>query len=87
MTNPVSMLGLATAVPPYVLEQVEIARRAETAFADTFARFPQLAEVQEHRHRAPLFGAPHRLVRARARLDRADDRVSRQRDRILHRGG
>jgi alkylresorcinol/alkylpyrone synthase len=45
MTDPVSMLGLATAVPPYALEQVEIARRAETAFADTFARFPQLAEV------------------------------------------
>src|SRR3984957_2497695 len=45
MTDPVSMLGLATAVPPYALEQAEIARRAETAFADTFARFPQLAEV------------------------------------------
>jgi alkylresorcinol/alkylpyrone synthase len=45
MTLSVSMLGLATAVPPHALEQTEVARRAETAFADTFARFPQLADV------------------------------------------
>jgi len=45
MTNPVAMLGLATAVPPHVLEQAEVARRAETAFGDTFVRFPQLADV------------------------------------------
>jgi alkylresorcinol/alkylpyrone synthase len=45
MTRPVAMLGLATAVPPHVLEQTEVARRAEAAFGDTFARFPQLADV------------------------------------------
>jgi alkylresorcinol/alkylpyrone synthase len=45
MTDPVSMLGLATAVPPYVLEQAEVAIRAEAIFGNTFARFPQLAEV------------------------------------------
>ena len=45
MTGPVAMLGLATAVPPHLIEQAEVARRAEIAFADTFARFPQLAEV------------------------------------------
>jgi alkylresorcinol/alkylpyrone synthase len=45
MTEPVSLLGLGTAVPPYVLEQAEIARRATTAFADAFTRFPQLVDV------------------------------------------
>jgi alkylresorcinol/alkylpyrone synthase len=45
MTAPVSMLGLATAVPPHALDQTEVARRAEAMFGHTLARFPQLAEV------------------------------------------
>jgi alkylresorcinol/alkylpyrone synthase len=45
MTDAVALLGLATAVPPHMLEQADVARRAESAFADTFARFPQLADV------------------------------------------
>ncbi len=41
----VSILSLATAVPPHVIEQDEAARRARAMFARAFARFPQLNDV------------------------------------------
>src|SRR5690242_15144518 len=45
MDQPVSLLGLATAVPPHVLEQQDVAARAREIFKPLFARFPQLDEV------------------------------------------
>jgi alkylresorcinol/alkylpyrone synthase len=45
MTTPVSVLGLASAVPPHVLDQTEVAQRARAIFGPTFARFPKLADV------------------------------------------
>jgi alkylresorcinol/alkylpyrone synthase len=45
MTAPVSVLGLASAVPAHVLDQKEVAERARAIFAPTFARFPKLADV------------------------------------------
>jgi alkylresorcinol/alkylpyrone synthase len=43
-----SVLGLATAVPPFPIEQGDAARRAHVIFADTFARYPKLADVFAH---------------------------------------
>jgi alkylresorcinol/alkylpyrone synthase len=45
MTRPVSVLGLATAVPPYCIEQADAACRAREMFAPLFERFPNLADV------------------------------------------
>jgi alkylresorcinol/alkylpyrone synthase len=45
MTTPVSVLGLASAVPAHVLDQKEVAQRAHAIFAPTFARFPTLSDV------------------------------------------
>ena len=45
MDNPVSLLGLSTAVPPHVLDQKDIAERAVDIFGPMFDRFPQLTEV------------------------------------------
>src|SRR3989304_9807388 len=45
MVGPVSLLAVATAVPPYVLDQREVAERARGVFKPLFARFPQLADV------------------------------------------
>jgi alkylresorcinol/alkylpyrone synthase len=45
MTTPVSLLGLASAVPPHVLDQKDVARRACAMFGPTFTRFPQLVDV------------------------------------------
>jgi alkylresorcinol/alkylpyrone synthase len=45
---PVSVLGLATAVPPFVVDQQEVARRAGEVFGPTFERFPGLIEVFAH---------------------------------------
>ena len=45
MTVPVSLLGLATAVPRFVLEQDDIAARAREIFGPLFKRFPQLDDV------------------------------------------
>jgi len=42
---PVSVLSLATAVPPHQLDQTDVAQRARRIFARTFARFPQLEDV------------------------------------------
>jgi len=44
-TAPVSVLGLATAVPDHVLEQSAVADFAQRIYAKAFARYPKLAEV------------------------------------------
>ncbi len=44
-TAPVSVLGLATAVPDHVLEQSAVADMARRIYAKTFARYPKLADV------------------------------------------
>jgi alkylresorcinol/alkylpyrone synthase len=45
MQVPVALLSLATAVPPHVLEQSDVAARARDIFKSLFARFPQLDDV------------------------------------------
>jgi alkylresorcinol/alkylpyrone synthase len=45
MTKAVSMLALATAVPPHLLDQAQVARRSEDIFKRLFGRYPGLAEV------------------------------------------
>jgi alkylresorcinol/alkylpyrone synthase len=45
MQEPVSMLSLATAVPPHLLEQSDVAQRIEATFARFFDRNPQLRDV------------------------------------------
>jgi|SRR5579862_448178 len=42
---PVSVLGLATAVPDHVLEQSAVADYARRIYAKSFARYPKLADV------------------------------------------
>jgi len=42
---PVSVLGLATAVPSYVLDQAAVADAARRIYAKAFARYPKLADV------------------------------------------
>lgn len=42
---PVTVLGLATAVPDHVLEQTAVADYARRIYAKSFARFPKLADV------------------------------------------
>jgi alkylresorcinol/alkylpyrone synthase len=42
---PVSLLGLATAVPPHVLKQTEVAQAARHIYARSLARYPKLADV------------------------------------------
>jgi alkylresorcinol/alkylpyrone synthase len=45
MVMPVSILGHATAVPPHVLEQAQVAERVQGTFGRVFSRYPGLAEV------------------------------------------
>jgi alkylresorcinol/alkylpyrone synthase len=80
MTVPVSVLGLATAVPDHVLEQTAVAQVARRVYAKSFARYPRLAEVYanagiERRYSVrPLewFDAPHDWSeRTKAYLDGA----------------
>jgi alkylresorcinol/alkylpyrone synthase len=42
---PVTMLSLATAAPPHILEQLEVADFARRIYAKPFKRFPKLADV------------------------------------------
>jgi alkylresorcinol/alkylpyrone synthase len=44
-TMPVSMLGLATAVPPYRLDQTDVRKFAERVYARSLSRYPKLADV------------------------------------------
>ncbi len=67
MVIPVSILALATAVPPHVLEQAQVAERVRSVFPRMFDRYPGLTDVFsnagiERRHCVrPLdwFDAPH----------------------------
>jgi alkylresorcinol/alkylpyrone synthase len=44
-SKPVSLLSLATVLPPHMIEQAEAADFARRVYADTLARFPKLADV------------------------------------------
>jgi len=44
-STPVTLLALATAVPPHRLEQAAVAEVARRTYAASFARFPKLADV------------------------------------------
>jgi len=77
---PVTLLALATAVPPNLLEQSVVATIARRIYAKSFARYPKLADVFvnagiERRHSVrPMewFDAPHDWTeRTRAYLDGA----------------
>ncbi len=77
---PVTLLGLATAVPPNQLEQSAVAALARRIYAKSFARYPKLADVFvnagiERRYSVrPIewFDAPHDWTeRTRAYLDGA----------------
>lgn len=78
---PVTLLALATAVPPHQLEQSAVAEFARRVYARNFVRFPKLADIYVHagierRYSVrPLewFGEPHDWTeRTRAYLDGAD---------------
>jgi alkylresorcinol/alkylpyrone synthase len=78
---PVTLLALATAVPPHQLEQSAVAEFARRVYARNFVRFPKLADIYVHagierRYSVrPLewFGEPHDwMERTRAYLDGAD---------------
>ena len=43
--TPVTLLALATAVPPHQLEQSAVADFARRIYAKSFARYPKLADV------------------------------------------
>jgi alkylresorcinol/alkylpyrone synthase len=43
--SPVTLLALATAVPPHALEQSSVAELARRIYAKPFARYPKLADV------------------------------------------
>jgi alkylresorcinol/alkylpyrone synthase len=45
MTEPVFMLAQATAVPPHLLEQAEVAKRMQSVFKRLFGRYPGLNDV------------------------------------------
>jgi alkylresorcinol/alkylpyrone synthase len=45
MTEPVSILGQATAVPPHLLDQTEVAKRVQGVFKRLFGRYPGLTDV------------------------------------------
>jgi alkylresorcinol/alkylpyrone synthase len=42
---PVTLLALATAVPPNLLKQSDVAKAARRIYAESFARYPKLADV------------------------------------------
>jgi alkylresorcinol/alkylpyrone synthase len=42
---PVTLLALATAVPPNLLDQPAVATAARRIYAKSFARYPKLADV------------------------------------------
>src|SRR5258707_9652968 len=48
MVRPVSVLSVATAVPPHVVEQAEIACRARAVFGPIFERHPAVGDVFLH---------------------------------------
>jgi len=48
MVRPVSVLSIATAVPPHVVEQAEVARIAPAVFSGMFERHPCIGDVFVH---------------------------------------
>ena len=93
---PVSVLGLATAVPDHVLEQSAVADYARRIYAKSFARYPKLADVFvnagiERRYSVrPLewFDAPRDWSeRTRAYLDGAEALFVRAAERALAQAG
>jgi alkylresorcinol/alkylpyrone synthase len=62
--RPVSLLGLATAVPPHVLEQSAVAQAARAIYGRSMVRHPKLADVFLNAgiERRYSFGAPARMV-------------------------
>jgi alkylresorcinol/alkylpyrone synthase len=93
---PVSVLGLATAVPDHVLEQSAVADYARRIYAKSFARYPKLADVFvnagiERRYSVcPLewFDAPRDWnERTRAYLDGAEALFARAAERALAQAG
>jgi alkylresorcinol/alkylpyrone synthase len=93
---PVSVLGLATAVPDYVLEQFAVADYARRIYAKSFARYPKLADVFinagiERRYSVrPLewFDSPRNWSeRTRAYLDGAESLFVRAAERALAQAG
>lgn len=93
---PVTLLALATAVPPHVLEQKAVADFARRIYARPFARYPQLADVFvnagiERRHSVrPLewFETPHDWTdRTRAYLDGAGALFERAAQQALDQAG
>lgn len=96
MIRTVSVLAVATAVPPHVLIQAEVARLAPIVLGATFARHPSLIEVFsntgiERRHIArPLdwFVQPHDWTdRADTYLDVAGDLFAAAAEKALERAG
>ncbi|MEA2976989.1 MAG: alkylresorcinol/alkylpyrone synthase [Alphaproteobacteria bacterium] len=96
MITPVSILALATAVPPHLLEQARVAERMQSVFARLFSRYPGLADVFtnagiERRHSVrPLdwFDAPHDWSeRTEAYLDGADALFVQATEAALMRAG
>lgn len=45
MVSPVSVLSLATAVPPHCLDQVAVAEKMQRVFSRTFSRYPDLIKI------------------------------------------
>lgn len=95
-TTPVTLLALATAVPPHSAEQSAIAALARRIYAGTFARYPKLADVFanagiERRYAVrPLewYAAPHDWTdRTAAHLDGAGDLFVRAARAALDRAG
>jgi alkylresorcinol/alkylpyrone synthase len=96
MITPVSILALATAVPPHLLEQARVAERMQSVFGRLFSRYPGLADVFtnagiERRHSVrPLdwFDAPHDWsARTEAYLDGADALFVQATETALTRAG
>jgi alkylresorcinol/alkylpyrone synthase len=93
---PVTMLSLATAVPPHVLTQSDVADFARRIYAKSFARFPKLADVFvnagiERRHSVrPIewFDRPHDWAeRTQSYLDGADALFVAAAQKALDRAG
>ena len=55
--SPVSLLALATAVPPHILHQDDVARRASEIYAPMLAQHPTLIDVFAHSGIARRFAA------------------------------
>jgi alkylresorcinol/alkylpyrone synthase len=93
---PVTLLALATAVPPNLLEQSAVADRARHIFAKSFVRYPKLADVFvnagiERRYSVcPMewFDTPHDWAeRTRVYLDGAGALFVQVAQAALHRAG